>query len=207
MTQLFNDGVFAKLTSLNVASCHDLTDSTVCAIALHCPRLQSLDLARCAKISDVGVEYLADQLWSLRHLDLSYLTLLSETSLIALVSLSFPPSLPIFLFCHDFVRVFAHENTNLRQAQSNNPIHDLRLSHLCSIASGDKSPNRYTSIQDVQFRRHLPVTWCSPVTARCLQYVANGLRIHRLDLSGIQSVDDEGIHALCTGRWCSALRF
>ncbi len=113
MTRLFNDGVFAKLTSLNVASCHDLTDSTVCAIALHCPRLQSLDLACCAKISDVGVEYLADQLWSLRHLDLSHLTLLSETTLIALVSLSpsLPPSLLIFLFCHDFVRVFAHENT------------------------------------------------------------------------------------------------
>ncbi|KAJ7569656.1 hypothetical protein O6H91_01G087500 [Diphasiastrum complanatum] len=60
------------LSSLDVSSCHKLSDAGVRAAATACPLLASLNLSNCSYVSDDTIRDISNACSNLRHLDASY---------------------------------------------------------------------------------------------------------------------------------------
>ncbi|XP_051151583.1 F-box/LRR-repeat protein 15-like isoform X2 [Andrographis paniculata] len=60
------------LQSLDIASCHKLSDAAIRSAATSCPRLQSLDLSNCSCVSDETIREIATACVNLHVLDASY---------------------------------------------------------------------------------------------------------------------------------------
>lgn len=59
----------SNLTSISLAGCHRITDTSVIAAANHCPLLEHLDLRACGLVSDTSISAVALNCPRLRHLN------------------------------------------------------------------------------------------------------------------------------------------
>lgn len=59
----------SSLTSISLAGCYRITDTSVIAVANHCPLLEHLDLRACGLVSDVSISVVALNCPRLRHLN------------------------------------------------------------------------------------------------------------------------------------------
>ena len=71
------------LQSLNLDSCHRITDASIISISTYCSGLQSLDLESCYRITDASIIPISENCTRLKRLLVPH-TKITDTSLIAL---------------------------------------------------------------------------------------------------------------------------
>lgn len=59
----------SSLTQISLAGCHRITDTSIIAVANHCPMLEHLDLRACGLVSDLSISVVALNCPRLRHLN------------------------------------------------------------------------------------------------------------------------------------------